>query len=465
MNSQSTAAPRQSDGLAGSALEHAIAAAYCAHPASKLLMCMSIAAPLAPAERLLTLTGYDHQLLWCPSADDEHSGVGAAHVLIADGADRFACIRDASQGVFRDLVLHALDGEQPPEPRMIGSFTFQPAPASSALWRGFHDAQFVLPRIAYTRRCGQAWLTLTVCANESSSLAGRTRLAGEAVSALRALRSGFSEARTESARLQRIDPPEGEWSALVEGIRREIAAGRLEKVVAAQRTIVRGAHLPAVARVLGRLRAEAADCTRFALAVGNRTFLGASPERLVKRLGMRLWADAMAGSIRGDATDGRALLLSDKDGLEHAIVVREIHALLEPLCGTLRADGPDVHRLVHLTHLRTRFQGVLREPAHVLDLIARLHPTPAVGGTPRLRALAWLARHECIDRGPYAGPFGAFDRSGDGEFVVAIRSALMTATEAHLFAGAGIVAESEVESELSETHWKLRSLLAALGVE
>ena len=100
----------------------------------------------------------------------------------------------------------------------------------------------------------------------------------------------------------------------------------------------------------------------------------------------------------------------------------------------------------------------------MLDLVARLHPTPAVGGAPQAAALAWIAAHEHVERGLYAGPFGAFDRAGNGEFIVAIRSGLLAASEAHLFAGAGIVAGSEAQGELRETRWKLRGLLAALGV-
>jgi isochorismate synthase EntC len=123
-----------------------------------------------------------------------------------------------------------------------------------------------------------------------------------------------------------------------------------------------------------------------------------------------------------------------------------------------------VHRLRHVAHLRTRFRGILKERTHILELVAHLHPTPAVGGSPRAAALAWLEEHEQLDRGFYAGPFGAFDAAGNGEFVVAIRSALLTGAEAHLFAGAGIVEGSEAASELAETRLKLRSLLAAFGV-
>jgi isochorismate synthase EntC len=123
-----------------------------------------------------------------------------------------------------------------------------------------------------------------------------------------------------------------------------------------------------------------------------------------------------------------------------------------------------VHALRHVQHLRTALSGSLKAPLHVLDLVARLHPTAAVGGTPRAAALAWLDAHEAADRGLYAGPFGTFDRTGNGLFVVAIRSALVGTREARLFAGAGIVRGSLAAREWCETRWKLRGLLHAIGV-
>jgi isochorismate synthase len=446
-------------------LERLIAQAFHACGNPNRTLCMSLEAPLAPAERLLALTGYEHGILWSPDPGNERSGVGAVHVLTAAGDARFAQIRDAAAQALQELVVMQLDGPPAPEPLVFGGFAFQPGWVDGALWRGFGDALFVLPRIAYTRRAGRAWLTLSAGAHELATIPGRARLAREAQEALRALRQDIGGGTREAAELASSGAPEAAWASLVTGIRGEIAAGRLEKAVAAQCTVVRGPHLPPATRVLERLRTQAPDCTRFALSVGNRTFLGASPERIVKRDGARVWTEALAGSARGDDAVGVESLLHDrKERAEHAMVAREIGALLGPLCATLSVEGPEVHRLRHVAHLRTRFEGILEQPHHVLDLVARLHPTPAVGGVPRAAALAWIAAHEPIARGLYAGPFGAFDRNGDGEFVVAIRSGLLAPGEAHLFAGAGIVEGSEVFGELCETRWKLRGLLSAIGI-
>jgi isochorismate synthase len=442
-----------------------IDAAYRAHGRFNRTLCMSVAAPLAPSERLLLLPGYDHKTFWSPSPDDEHAGVGAAYVLTATGETRFVQIRDAAQQAFRALVHVGLDDQSVPDLKFFGGFRFQPARFDSPLWRGFSDGHFVLPRLAYTRRAQRAWLTLSASASDLSGVEGRTRLAREAAAALQSLSREDGNISPEFSDAVATDGPAEVWAALVNGIRGEIVAGRLEKAVAARRVVLHGRCLPSPARVLQRLRSEACGSTRFALSVGDLTFLGASPERIVKCAGLRVWTEALAGSVQdGDPTHGESLFLSPKDRAEHAIVEREIRTLLAPLYESLDVDGPHLHRLRHVSHLRTRFEGILKEPLHVLDLVARLHPTSAVGGAPRAAALAWLAAHEYAERGLYAGPFGAFDRDGNGEFMVAIRSGLLGPDEAHLFAGAGIVEGSEAESELCETRWKLQGLMAAMGV-
>jgi isochorismate synthase len=427
---------------------------------------ISLDAPVAPAERLLLMSGYDSKILWSPSPLEEYSGVGVAATLVATGDTRFELIRHAADQLFRELHMIRFDGAQAPDPQLVGAFAFQPARVPSAAWRGFGDARFVLPRIAYTRRADRAWLTLFAREHELSSAAGRTRLAREAQAALQSLHPTSSPAPPAVCEWRVTDEADTDWLALVTGILGEISAGRLQKVVAARRTVLRGAPLPHPAHVLDRLRGEAPGCTRFALSVGDSTFLGASPERLIKRANASVWTEAVAGSGRGeDPSQGASLLLNPKDRAEHSIVAQEIRAVLDPLCESLIATGPEVHPLRHLSHLRTRFEGRLKEPVHVLELVAKLHPTSAVGGTPRHAALDWLAEHEHADRGLYAGPIGAFDRSGNGEFAVAIRSGLLAAGEAHLFAGAGIIDGSDARSEFRETRWKLAGLLAALGVD
>jgi menaquinone-specific isochorismate synthase len=438
--------------------------------ASTCLVSMSLAAPLARAERLLLLRQFPTAILWSTGDDVEHSGVGSARTLSGRGDSRFDAIREGAQRLFQNLDVVSLDGVPAPSPRLFGGFAFNPEEPPSTIWRGFGAALFVLPRIAYTRRAARAWLTLTASEQELASAAGRCRLAFDAGQALEVLSGGGDSRRSRVASAfqsvpRQVEESVTDWSVLVDGICAEITAGRLEKAVAARRVTVRSTHLPPAALVLERLRLAAPACTRFALRVGAETFLGASPEDLVGRAGRHVVTEAVAGSVSTGTQDAEEILLrSDKEGTEHAIVVREIRAALTPLCVGIHQDARSTLRLRHLSHLRTRIVGILKEPCHVLDLAAALHPTPALGGTPRRTALAWLDDHEHADRGFYGGPFGTFDGAGDGHFIVAIRSGLLGTDVAHLFAGAGIVAGSQAAAEWTETRWKLQSMMAAMGV-
>jgi isochorismate synthase len=195
-------------------------------------------------------------------------------------------------------------------------------------------------------------------------------------------------------------------------------------------------------------------------------FLGATPERLAKRTGTSLETEAVAGSISTlDREAARHLLESSKDLAEHALVVREIGRALEPLAERIETPArPELYELRHVLHLRTRIEATLRDAPHLLEVVERLHPTPAVGGVPTARALEWIAANERDERGWYAGPIGWFDLSGNGEMAVALRSGVLEDTRAHLYVGAGIVEHSVPEDELAETRWKLQTLLSALGL-
>jgi len=221
-----------------------------------------------------------------------------------------------------------------------------------------------------------------------------------------------------------------------------------------------------VATVLGRLRALYPACRVFSVD----GFVGASPEMLVARHGTEVVAHPLAGTVarsgdpEADARFAAQLLGSHKEREEHALVVDTVAEVLRRHCRALDvAAEPTVVPFRNVSHLGTRLHGRLREPAaSALDLAAALHPTPAVAGTPTEEALAYIAEVEKLDRGHYAGPVGWVDAHGDGEFAVGIRSAEIEGNRARLFAGVGIVAESDPEAELLETQLKLQALLAAL---
>ncbi len=258
------------------------------------------------------------------------------------------------------------------------------------------------------------------------------------------------------------------WEALVTDALARIRARELDKVVAARQTRLWAREPIDLGEVLARLAGSQPGCAEFALQRGDAVFLGASPERLVVKHGLAIETEALAGSAprrEGDGGEGAAALLgSDKDRREQEIVVRGIRAALEPLCERLDVGSvPCVRTLRSVHHLSTPVRGTLARPLHVLRVLEALHPTPAVSGLPRDRAMAWITAHEPAPRGWYASPVGWIDGAGDGAFAVAIRSALVAGDRAWLYAGAGIVLGSDPRLEYAETAVKQAAMLAALG--
>ena len=252
-----------------------------------------------------------------------------------------------------------------------------------------------------------------------------------------------------------------EWCVAVAAVLDDIARGELEKVVLARRVDVEADVAFRQHEVLVRLEADQPGC--FVYAVDG--LVGASPELLVHRRGRDVESRPMAGTaVAVDEHALRVLASSAKDAREHRPVVAAIVDALGPWCDRLRVGAePEIARLASVAHLVTPIRGTLRDPAPDAVAIARaLHPTPAVGGVPRDRALAAIRELEPCGRDRYAGPVGWVDARGDGEWIVALRGAVIDGSRATLHAGAGIVAGSVPEDEWRETEAKLEPMLRAL---
>lgn len=260
-------------------------------------------------------------------------------------------------------------------------------------------------------------------------------------------------------------PDTAAWNAMVHHAVGRIHAGALEKVVLARQVLVTSDVAFDVTSVLERLRDTQPGCTVYA----DGGFVGASPEVLVRRFADTVTSIPMAGTVgRADAPDEdddavARLVRSEKDVFEHRLVVDAVREVLARECDELEEHGPVPVRLSTVTHLATTVSGRLRDRrVDAARLAAALHPTPAVGGTPRAAALSLLAQLEPEPRGRYGGPVGWVDARGDGEFVVALRCAALEGTTARLYAGAGIVADSDPGREWDETEAKLEPMLRAL---
>jgi isochorismate synthase len=429
-------------------------------------------APAATPERLLEL-GEGPAILWDSPQGPVAAGLESAAEIALHGEDRFAELRRRSSEVFARLrqVAHPEVAAEPA--RFFGGFAFAVGAADGAAWGELGDGLFFLPRFTYSRPAAEAAATLslrllaeelggeTYCGDQHEAWLGRLAL----------LFHGLAEDPGSAPRPRRsLPPPAGledeDFTRRIEAIKAAIASGGFEKIVAARQvsyTLGGRAEAPAVLRRLSQgLKAS----IRFAFRKDGATFLGATPERLVRKHGKIVESEALAGSIDAKAVHSiaaaEALLGSDKDRREHQLVVDDIVSHLAPLCASLAASPrPTVRELRDVLHLLTPIEGRLAAPRHVLELVEELHPTPAVGGVPTAEAVDWIERHEA-PRGWYAGPVGYFDAGGDGDFAVALRSCLLHGDQALLFAGAGIVADSDPELELLETELKRQALLAAL---
>jgi menaquinone-specific isochorismate synthase len=310
----------------------------------------------------------------------------------------------------------------------------------------------VVPKVVLGRRDGRSWLTLV------------TPPGAVEVPAL--LRRPVAAASAPPAAVSATVPSEAEWRDAVSEAVDALRLGDLEKVVLARAIDVTATSELDARAVAARLAIRFPACFTF-LCDG---LVGASPELLIRRLGRHAESLVLAGTVRRgtspdeDAELERGLLESAKDAAEHRMAADSVRDVLARVSADVVADDrPHLLRLANLTHLATHVEAWLPEPApSALALASLLHPTAAVGGTPRADALAMIRRLEAAPRGRYAAPVGWVDANGDGEFAIALRCAQLSGKVARLWAGAGIVADSDPDSEVAETTVKFDAVLSAL---
>jgi salicylate biosynthesis isochorismate synthase/menaquinone-specific isochorismate synthase len=348
---------------------------------------------------------------------------------------------------------------------------FSGAAGSGGVWSSLPPALLTMPELLIVRSGGRHLLTLCAVAGPGVGAEDLRAGLGARVASLREQPippldpSPGGPIRVESAR-----PPASYEAAVAEAVG-TIRSGEADKLVLARevRVTVPSAHSPGA--LFGALREAFSSCFCFCVGTPEGAFVGASPELLVRRSGGVAATVALAGSARRSADPavddhlGEQLLHSEKDRTEHAIVARRIERRLAPVSVWVEsAPEPVVIKVANIQHLATPIHAQLAESRSVLELAGLLHPTPAVGPEPRgSEGERLIAELEDLDRGWYAGPVGWMDSVDDGEFCVALRSALLRDRTAHLYAGAGIVADSDPAAELAETEIKLGALLPLLA--
>ena len=447
-----------------------------------------LAGELPPFRDLLDAMG-SPRTVWDGPTEPTVIAGGAAATLTAEGSERFAHIKDAAETLFSSGDVHA--GTEAACPRLFGGFTFhadEPSTAEGAAvdtdggtqsasrtqpWAAFPDARFVFPRLQLTVTDRGPWLTVNAVGPDASVAAVEARIDTER-ERLASLPAADPETpRPGIAERRRTTTPE-RWRDGVTAATDRIAEGMLQKVVLAQALEVDLAADLAVGDILSRLGAKYPSCTRFLTEpAGDEppAFFGATPERLVSLRGRTVETDALAGTTgRGEtpAEDewlAAELLDDDKNVHEHQLVAETIRDQLDPFAASISTGDRQIRRLATVQHIHTPITAELADDSHVLELVEALHPTPAVGGLPPDRALETIRETEPFDRGWYAAPIGWIDAAGNGTFAVGLRSAVATRRRATLFAGVGIVDDSDPDREWDEIELKFRPILDELETE
>ncbi len=336
----------------------------------------------------------------------------------------------------------------------VGGFAYRPDRDPGGAWSGFPALLLRVPALAVMRRRGRTFVTAATPDAEAL------------------LDLSSTAVRAPGARTLSITPVRNPlaWTAAVQDLAARLRSGEAEKVVLAREVLARGDGVVSAGMVVRGLRAAYPSCFTYLVAGADGTALaGASPELLVRRTGNRAFSQPMAGSVARGATDveddrlARQLAQSAKDKSEHEVVATFVQEALRPFSSAVRAREPEVARFTNIQHLATSVQAELSDPpADVLTLAAALHPTPAVGGWPRAAADGLIDELEGMERGWYAGAVGWIDGRGDGEFAVALRCGLLWEDGARLYAGVGVMPDSDPARELEETELKFKALLTAL---
>ncbi len=453
-------------------------------------------------------------------------GIGTAATIKTQGNTRFTNAASAWRTLLHDAVVtyaEASASTASSGPLLFGGFTFDPLSTRTALWSDFPDGLLILPRMLLSYHAKRVTLTVNrlmqpsddseQCAHEIETSAMQLQEALERIPTLQnvvmplvgirelpdvvmplvGIRElpnvvmplvGIRQIEASVTQLQDVVMPlvgirqhefrpASEWMDMVASMVDRIQHGEFEKVVLArdiQLTLPDASEAFDISSTLQRLRESYPTAYVFALQRGERFFVGATPERLVQAQDGQIQTMALAGSARRGATEeedthiGQELLQSEKNNREHTIVVAMMQEALKNHCTHVRVSpAPQLLKLKNVQHLKTPIVGELRAGRCILDIMADLHPTPAVGGFPRQAALAAIRDAEQMDRGWYAAPLGWIGASGHGEFAVALRSGLIDGNSARLFAGCGIVADSDPQTEFAESCLKFQVMLRALS--
>ncbi len=425
--------------------------------------------PLAVLESIFE-PGERHFYVERPAESFAIAGAEAVALFTASGQDRFAACQHFIDETLANTI--AVGDLKAPfsGPHFFTAFTFFDATEAG---EAFEAASVFVPRWQVSCRDGRTVAVANLLIDGNSpldALAAKIWRARQKFGAFDYAKPEFSEAGVRDAIAIAEVGGDDRYEQVVRSALAQINAGAFRKIVLARAKDLRATQAFHPLQVLNGLRQRYPDCYAFSVANGRgQSLIGASPERLLRVRDHAILTEALAGSApRGgsaseDAALAGALARNEKEQAEHACVLDSILRRLKPLGLDLKhTDKPALRRLANVQHLHTSVEAAITPGVRTLDVLSRLHPTPAVGGSPRGAAVARIREWESFPRGLYAGALGWIDASGEGEFFVGLRSALIDGATARLYAGAGIMAGSDPAREKAETELKFNAMQASL---
>ncbi|UJL45138.1 isochorismate synthase [Virgibacillus sp. NKC19-16] len=411
---------------------------------------------------------HKNRIFWTSTEDDFYVvGIGNAHEITTGADSRFEETEALWNNILAKAIIHNPYKQAGTGITALGGMAFDPQKEQTDLWKKFNPSQFTVPEFMLTKHNNAYYFTINVKVTREDHPAQLATQVNQMESEL------FRYTANPSNHLnlkEKIEIEPDKWKETVRQAREEIRANKADKIVLAREMRLKFEKQADIATILEKLMDKQANSYIFAFEKGADCFVGATPERLVKLEGDHLLSTCLAGTApRGktkeeDVKISQELLHDEKNRQEHDFVVRMIKQAMTHYCTKVDIpEAPVIYPLNNLQHLYTPVTARLKNGYSIFDIIKQLHPTPALGGTPRKESLAFIRDHELLDRGWYGAPIGWLDSNQNGEFAVAIRSGLIQGDEASLFAGGGIVKDSNLEAEYEETMIKFKPMLSVLG--
>lgn len=394
-------------------------------------------------------------------------GIGHAKVLTSEGNDeRFSDI----SARWKELRAALIKEKKDRAPVLFGGFSYDPKSVKDSEWDEFPSAYFFVPSFQLTNEGGQTYISINLINTSDDAVQEFDKLREERDRLIHIAQVNEFQPSVKPTVDSLVEIAKERYVAAVEDVTKQIKNGNADKVVIARSVKMNFDEEVSSVAALHHISNEQQESYHFGLQKDGQLFFGATPERLIEISNGRAYSACVAGSIeRGksaveDRELGTELLTDHKNLAEHDYVVKMISEVFHDFCTDVTMPGkPGLMKIRDIQHLFTPIEGSIEQHTDIFNLVAALHPTPALGGVPTNKSMDIIREKEQMDRGYYAAPIGWTDSEGNGEFAVAIRSALLDGKQAYLYAGGGIVADSEAEKEYEETWVKFRPVLRALG--